>query len=207
MNNFSEFNPTPNIPTENNGGSNFFYYVNINLNSGGLLGFPGQIVSGQRISGQRISGQRISGQSLNQLQSGAIQGDYSVDGMRETALAVQKLSTSIFHGQSLSQKLHVDNKPEVKLSNIVKKHPQSSDIQSQELQDRIDNIRSSINELNTKLDILGSKQQLSLREENQELTVDIVNLHGEITKSIEGETSDIIKKTQTGVGLLLDRKA
>lgn len=197
MNNFSEFNPTPNIPTENNGGSNFFYYVNINLNSGGLLGFPGQM----------ISGQRVSGQSLNQLQSGAIQGNYSVDGMKETALAVQKLSTSIFHGRSLSQKLHVDNKPEVKLSNIAKKHPQSSDIQSQELQDRIDNIRSSINELNTKLDILGSKQQLSLREENQELTVDIVNLHGEITKSIEGETSDIIKKTQTGVGLLLDRKA
>ena len=199
MNNFSEFNPTPNIPTENNGGSNFFYYVNINLNSGGLLGFPRQMLSGQRASGQSLN--------LNQLQSGVIQGDHSVDGMKETALAVQKLSTSIFHGRPLSQKLHVDNKPEVKLSTIAKKHPQSSDIQSQELQDRIDNIRSSINELNTKLDILGSKQQLSLREENQELTVDIVNLHGEITKSIEGETSDIIKKTQTGVGLLLDRKA
>ena len=132
MNNFSEFNPTPNIPTENNGGSNFFYYVNINLNSGGLLGFPGQMISGQRVSGQSLN--------LNQLQSGAIQGDHSVDGMKETALAVQKLSTSIFHGRPLSQKLHVDNKPEVKLSTIAKKHPQSSDIQSQELQDRIDNI-------------------------------------------------------------------
>lgn len=194
MNNFSEFNPTPSIPTENNGGSNFFYYVNINLNSGGLLGFPGQMVSGQSLN-------------LNQLQSGSLQGDLSVDGVRETALAVQRLSTSIFHGRSLSQKLHIDNKPEVKLSNTAKKYPQNSDIQSQELQDRIDNIRSSINELNTKLDILGSKQQLSLREENQELTLDIVNLHGEITQSIEGETSDIIKKTQTGVGLLLDRKA
>ena len=120
---------------------------------------------------------------------------------------MQKLSTSIFHGRPLSQKLHVDNKPDVSLPHSAKKHPQNGDVQSQELQDRIDNIRSSINELNTKLDILGSKQQLSLREENQELTVDIVNLHGEITKSIEGETSDIIKKTQTGVGLLLDKKA
>ena len=194
MNNFSQFNPTPSLPTENNGGSNFFYYVNINLNSGGLLGYPAQRFSGQSIN-------------LNQLQSNPLSAESSVEGMRETALAVQKLSTSIFHGRPLSQKLHVDNKPAVRLPNSAKRHSQNDEVQSQELQDRIDNIRSSINELNTKLDILGSKQQLSLREENQELTVDIVNLHGEITKSIEGETSDIIKKTQTGVGLLLDKKA
>ena len=112
MNNFSEFNPTSSLPTENNKGSNFFYYVNINLNSGGLLGFPTQRGSAQGIN-------------LNHLQPTQIHGEPSIEGMRETALAVQKISTSIFHGRPLSQKLHIENRPEVKLPNTVKKHPQS----------------------------------------------------------------------------------
>ena len=97
--------------------STFLLLCKHQLDSGGLLGF-----------GQRVSGQSLN---LNQLQSGAIQGDHSVEGMRETALAVQKLSTSIFHGRPLSHKLHVD-KPEVKTFKYAKKHPQSGDIHSQE---------------------------------------------------------------------------
>ena len=194
MNKSLPFNANTHVPTEKSSvNNNFFYYVSINVNPG--LSNNNGLSIAQPVNPNKIPG------------------------IQETAQAVQKLSSSLFQS-NLSQKLHVDNKPNLR-SHItndqgsgsypkpisrskLQENPQGP--RSQGFQDRIINIRSSIAELNTKLDILGSEQQLSLRENQDDLAVDLLDYNGEVLQEItSGEMTDIIKKTQSGVGLLIDK--
>ena len=185
------FNPNPPVPTEKSVNNNFFYYVSINVNS--------------------------ALQNNNGLSFAQPVNPNQVPGMQETAQAVQKLSSSLFHN-NLSQKLHVDNQPALhppmRSSQGENSYPRpisaklkaEQHMNSQDYQDRLINIRSSIAQLNTKLDILGSDQQLSLRQHEDELAVDLLDQNGEILQEITtGESTDILKKAQTGVGLLIDK--
>lgn len=186
------FNPNTPVPTEKSVNNNFFYYVSINVNS--------------------------ALQNNNALSIAQPINPNQVPGIQETAQAVQRLSSSLFHN-NLSQKLHVDNNPNLSSSfrsnqgsnsyprpTSAKLKAESQNPNSQGFQDRLINIRSSIAELNTKLDILGSDQQLSLRQDEDELAVDLLDQNGEIlTEITSGEVTDILKKTQSGVGLLIDK--